>query len=65
MVNFESIQSMQKHGTNSSTIKRGDYSKDLVRVKIALANELMEKILFMASALKTYQRTVLTKYATL
>ena len=56
---------MQKHGTNSYQMKWGDYAKHLVQVIMVLANDFMEQILFIPYALKTYQRTILTKYATL
>ena len=56
---------MHKHGTNRYPTKWGYYAKELVRVRMALENELTEQIIFMSSALKTHQRTVLTKYATL
>ena len=56
---------MQKHGTNISPMEWGDYAKELVWVRMVLANNFMERILFMSSVLKTYQMIVLTNYATL
>ena len=58
MENLENIQIFKKHVTDLYQIKWVDYEKGSVKVKMDLIKEWKEKILFMSSALKTYQRTV-------
>ena len=40
MVSCEGIQSMQKNGTNISPMKLGDYSKELIRGRMALIKKV-------------------------
>ena len=68
LINYGQLQRYPKYAETwkkCSPMKWGDYTKELVKLRMALANELMEQIHLIPSVLKTYQRTVLTQYDTL